>query len=71
MKIREEIIYDKSTKTNIGYENYGDADTIKRNGHKKIAKEALVFMVNIVNHRSKIPLAYFLTSGVSEITYCH
>lgn len=71
MKIREQLVFDKSTKTNVGCEDYGNIKSVQprllADGNKRLAKEALVFMINIVNRRSKIPVAYFLSAGMSGL----
>lgn len=69
MKIREQQVYDKSSKCNVGFEDYGDVKAARPkqlpNGEKREAREALVFMINIVDRRCKIPVAYFLTAGMT------
>lgn len=46
----------------IGFVDFGDE---KRFVSDSLAKEALVFLVNIINLNMKIPVAYFLVDGIN------
>lgn len=56
-----------------GYEDLGTGglETDQNNEEPKVAKEALVFLVNAINDRFKAPVAYFLINGIKsqELAY--
>ncbi|GAB0088164.1 hypothetical protein DMENIID0001_025510 [Sergentomyia squamirostris] len=62
VSIRRRAIWDPNTKNFLGYEDFGLKEVQNK---KKLAKEALVYMVSAINGRWKIPVAYFLSSGVT------
>ena len=59
MAIRKHIHYDHIQKKYHGYVDFGNSYE-NENVEKDIAKEALVFLINAVNDRWKIPVAYFV-----------
>lgn len=62
MSIRPSTCWDPKSKQYLGFEDYGVPNLCKT---KRLAKEALVFLINAVNGRWKIPVAYFLTAGMT------
>lgn len=65
MAIRPKMCWDPQKKKFRGFENYGMPNLCKT---KRKAKEVLVFLINAVNGRWKIPVAYFLTAGLNGET---
>ena len=65
MAIRKHIHYDHIQKKYHGYVDFGNSYE-NENVEKDIAKEALVFLINAVNDRWKIPVAYFLVDGLNS-----
>lgn len=63
MSIRKQVEYSKSKKKYYGYVDFGGAD-IDREG-TTVAKKALVLMLTAINAHFKIPVAYFLTNGLT------
>ena len=65
MAIRKHINYDHIQKKYFGYVDFGNKlDNNKEN--RSEAKEALVFLINAVNDRWKLPVAYFLVNGLNS-----
>lgn len=62
--IRKQEEFDEQTASRIGFVNFG-TNNIGSN-EKVYAKEALVYMVTGINEKFKIPVAYFLTSGLKS-----
>lgn len=62
MAIRKHVEWDDNKKEFSGYVNCGpknDSDNLP------IAKEALIYMVSGVNHKFKLPVAYFFINGLT------
>lgn len=64
MSIRKQIEYANSKKKYYGYVDFGGAN-IDREG-TAVATKALVLMVTAINAHFKIPVAYFLTNGLTS-----
>ena len=64
MFIRKEVQYDPFQKKNYGYVDFGNPFQNEED-ERELAKEALVFLVNAVNDRFKIPVAYYFLNGVN------
>lgn len=67
MSIRQEIVYDESTKKYSGYCDFGNpfAEDDDDDIDKEQAKEALVFLVVAVNDHFKIPVAYYFVNSLN------
>lgn len=63
MAIRKQIDWDHKKKTLIGYVE----NELPTHEHKRlpVAKQALVYLLNGVNERWKIPIAYFFVNGLT------
>ncbi|EFN76533.1 THAP domain-containing protein 9, partial [Harpegnathos saltator] len=63
MAIRKQVQWDHSARKFIGYIDYGSC--IHEPEELPFAKEALVYLINGVNARWKIPVAYFLIDSLT------
>lgn len=70
MYINSTLEADKNGKI-YGFVDYGVPQIEDTNGDPKIAKEALVFLINAVNDRWKAPVAYYFVNGVDAQTLAH
>lgn len=64
MSIRKQIEYSNSKKKYYGYVDFGGVD-IDREG-STVATKALVLTLSDINGHFKIPVAYFLTNGLTS-----
>lgn len=62
--IRKQEEFDEQSASRIGFVNFGT--NIAGSNEKVYAKEALVYMVTGINEKFKIPVAYFLLSGLKS-----
>lgn len=62
--IRRQEEFEENSASRIGFVNFGT--NIVGSNEKVYAKEALVYMVTGINEKFKIPVAYFLTSGLKS-----
>ena len=81
MKIREDLVFDKSTGEVIGFIDYGEGSldqkfvalreqcVKQRFDHTKVATHMLTLMVRGIFFKCDFPLAHFSTQGINQYTH--
>lgn len=62
MSIRKQIIWNQNLRRMLGYVTYGNAE----NDEPLVAKEAIVFIVNGLNEKFSIPVAYHFVNSLNS-----